>query len=90
MIDTAPPLSRRPVLVDDYLWLPAPSDGLYRYVANPGQRVLKGEILARIKNLYGDEIGTVKAPRDGHLLWSLTHALVMKDTFVMGLGITAG
>ncbi|WP_170984330.1 succinylglutamate desuccinylase/aspartoacylase family protein [Rhodoligotrophos defluvii] len=86
MITSAPPKSRAPVFVDEYLWIPAPHDGFYRYHVNPGQKVEQGQVLAVAENTYGDRLGDVRAPVSGYILWSLTHAFVMKDSFVMGLG----
>ncbi|WP_342641605.1 succinylglutamate desuccinylase/aspartoacylase family protein [Rhodoligotrophos ferricapiens] len=86
MITSAPPKSREPVFVDEYLWVPAPQDGFYRYKVNPGQKIERGEVLAIAENTFGDAIGEVRAPASGFILWSLTHALVMKDSFIMGLG----
>lgn len=86
MVDGAPPKARIPVFVDEYLWIKAPCDGFYRYLVNPGQKVEKGEILARAENTYGEVIGQVEAPASGYILWSLTHALATGDSFIMGLG----
>ena len=86
MIAEAPPKHREPVIIDRYLWIPAPADGIYRYAIEPGQKVGKGTLLATVENTYGDKIASVTAPEDGHVLWRITHALATKDSFVVGLG----
>jgi predicted deacylase len=86
MIDEAPPKRQEPVIIDRYLWIPAPSDGIYRYAVEPAQKVAKGTLLASVENTYGEAIATVTAPEDGHVLWRITHALATKDSFVLGLG----
>jgi predicted deacylase len=86
MIDKGPTKRREPVIIDRYLWIPAPVDGIYRYAIEPGQKVAKGALLATVEDTYGDEIATVSAPEGGHVLWRITHALATKDSFVVGLG----
>lgn len=87
MIDDAPPRKRQPVIIDRYLWIPAPVDGIWRYAVEPAEKVAKGTVLATAENSYGDTIATVRAPEDGHILWRITHALAPKDSFIMGLGV---
>jgi len=62
-------------------------DGLYRYAVEPAQKVPKGAILATAENTYGETLGTVTAPTDGHILWRITHALAPKGGFIVGLGV---
>ncbi|CAN5517113.1 M14 family metallopeptidase [soil metagenome] len=86
MIDEAPPLRRKPAIVTRYHWLPAPADAFYRYSVEPGQRVAKDTLLATGENTYGDIVGELRAPYDGHILWRITHAFAQKDGFIVGLG----
>jgi len=86
MIDNGPPLRRQPVIIDRYLWIEAPGDGLYRYAVEPAQKVAKGAVLAEVENSYGERIASVTAPEDGYVLWRITHALARKGSFVVGLG----
>lgn len=87
MIESAPPKRREPVIVDRYLWVPATADAFYRYRVEAGYEVAKGTVVAVGENTYGETIAEVRAPEDGHILWTLTHALVQKDTFIVGLGV---
>lgn len=86
MIDAAPPLRRTPAVVARYHWLPAPADGFYRYSVEPGQSVRAGDLLAAGENTYGESVGELHAPHDGHILWRITHAFAQKDGFIVGLG----
>jgi predicted deacylase len=86
MIADAPSKLREPVIIDQYLWIPAPADGIYRYAVEPGEKVAKGALLASIEDVFGDEIATVRAPEAGHVLWRITHPLATKDSFIVGLG----
>jgi hypothetical protein len=89
MIAAAPPKRREAVIVDRYLWIPAPADAFYRYRVEAGQKVAKGTVLATGENTYGDTIASVIAPEGGRILWTITHPLAPKDSFIMGLGVTA-
>ncbi len=89
MTAAAPPKRREPVLIDRYVWMPAPADALYRYRVEAGTRVSKGTVVAVAENTYGEAIAEVTAPEDGYILWTITHALVPKDSFIMGLGVPA-
>jgi predicted deacylase len=86
MVDAAPPRRRQPAIIDRYLWIEAPVDGLYRYAVEPAQAVSKGTLLATAENTYGEKIATVTAPEAGHVLWRITHALAPKGSFIVGLG----
>jgi predicted deacylase len=89
MIEDAAPKRRQPVIIDRYLWIEAPVDGLYRYAVEPAQKVAKGAVLATAENTYGETLGTVTAPADGHILWRITHALAPKGSFIVGLGVSS-
>lgn len=87
-ITNTSPLSRRePQLISRYIWIPAPSDGLYRYRVSAGQRVAKGTVLAVAEDTYGETIGEVTAPEDGFILWTVSHAFVPTGSFIMGFGV---
>lgn len=43
--------------------------GLVEKIARPGEKLTKGTVVARIHNLFGDEVEAIKAPVDGYL-WS--------------------
>ena len=87
MIAAAPPRRRAPVIADDYLWIKAPADAFYRYHVEAGQKVGRGMVLAIGENTYGEEVAAILAPADGYILWTITHALVQKDSFIVGLAV---
>jgi predicted deacylase len=87
MISSDPPRRREPVVADEYVWIPAPADALYRYRVEAGQKVAKGMVLATGEDTYGENVAAVLAPEDGYILWTLTHPLVQRDSFIMGLAV---
>ena len=89
MVDTAPPLTRTPVVADRYVWVDAPVDGIYRYRVEPGQRVTAGATLATAEDAFGRTVATVTAPESGWILWRITHALATRGGPLLGLAVSA-
>jgi len=87
MIDSAPAHRRAPILLDRYLWVPAPDAAFYRYRVRPGDKVAKGTMIAEGVDMRNQKVAEVIAPSDGYILWTLTHALVNRDQFIVGLGV---
>jgi predicted deacylase len=87
MIDEAPPHRRAPVLLDDYLWVPAPEAAFYRYRVKPGHKIAKGDVIAEGFDMRNEKIAEVASPSGGYVLWTLTHALVNREQFIAGVGV---
>ena len=88
MIDGPPiPAIRDQVVVGRYLWIETPKPGLLHARAEPGMRVAKGQLLARITDLFGDEIGEIRAPEAGLILWRINHGMAGEGEKVFGLGV---
>jgi predicted deacylase len=50
-------------------------------------RVAKGQLLARLTDLFGDEIGEIRAPEAGLILWRINHGMAGDGEKVFGLGV---
>ena len=88
MIDgPAIPAARDQVVVGRYLWIETPKPGLLHARAEPGMRVAKGQLLARLTDLFGDEIGEIRAPEAGLILWRINHGMAGEGEKVFGLGV---
>jgi predicted deacylase len=81
------PATRDQVVVGRYLWIETPKPGLLHARAEPGMRVAKGQRLARITDLFGDEIGEIWAPEAGLILWRINHGMAGESEKVFGLGV---
>jgi predicted deacylase len=81
------PATRDQVVVGRYLWIETPKPGLLHARAEPGMRVAKGQRLARITDLFGDEIGEILAPAAGLVLWRVNHGMAGEGEKVFGLGV---
>jgi predicted deacylase len=60
------------VLTGDYCFygmVKANRAGLVQKIAEPGAKLKKGDVIARIHNLFGEEVEVITAPTDGYI-WS--------------------
>ena len=84
----APPEPRTPsIRMSAFLGLRASRGGLLTTDVALGARVEKGQILARIHDVYGDLVETVIAPRHGYFVRSTTFAAVAAGERVATLGV---
>ena len=88
------PVTRRPIHVDlfavrmtEFVGVRARKGGMLRTEVELGVRVERGQVLARIVDLYGDEVETIAAPRDGLFVRSTTFSTVGAGERVITLGV---
>jgi predicted deacylase len=67
-------------------WLRCGSAGWWEAAVAVGAEVAGGELLGRVKNLYGDVLEEMLAPRGGVVLFLTTSAAVSDDGLLLGLG----
>jgi uncharacterized protein len=67
-------------------WLRCRAAGWWEVAVGVGEEVAGGDLLGRVKNLYGDVLEEVRAPRDGVVLFLTTSAAVSDDGLLLGLG----
>jgi hypothetical protein len=67
-------------------WLRCREAGWWEAAVAVGAEVAGGELLGRVKNLYGDVLEELQAPRDGVVLFLTTTAAVSDDGLLLGLG----
>jgi hypothetical protein len=73
-------------LVGRFDWLRCRHAGWWEAAAGAGAEVAGGNLLGRVKNLYGDVLEEIFAPRDGVVLFLTTSAAVSDDGLLLGLG----
>ena len=81
------PPTRDQVVTGRYLWIETPRPGLLHARAEPGMRVAQGQTLARILDVFGDEIAQIRAPAAGLVLWRINHGMAGEGEKVFGLGL---
>lgn len=88
MVDgsTAPP-RRRQIAIAAYRFLTAPEDGLLTAVVSPGTPVREGQRLFTRRDLFGREVGDVRAPVAGHLIWCSSHLAARTGAWIGAIGI---
>jgi predicted deacylase len=73
-------------LVGAFDWLRCREAGWWEAAVPVGAEVAAGDVLGRVKNLYGDVLEEISAPRDGVVLFLTTSAAVSDDGLLLGLG----
>jgi len=79
-----PPPQTRSVGVFD--WLRCRRGGWWEARVDAGAEVRRGDLLGWVKDLYGDVLEEIQAPRDGVVLFLTTSAAVDDDGLLLGLG----
>jgi hypothetical protein len=72
--------------VGTFEWLRCRDAGWWEAAVGVGAEVADGDLLGRVKNLYGDVLEEIRAPTDGAVLFLTTSAAVSDDGLLLGLG----
>jgi predicted deacylase len=80
------PPSREMRFVGAFDWLRCREAGFWQAAVPVGEEVAGGTVLGRVRNLYGDVLEEIYAPRDGVVLFLTTSAAVANDGLLLGLG----
>jgi uncharacterized protein len=72
--------------VGSFVWLRSEHEGWWDAAVRAGDEVAEGCLLGRIRNLWGDELEEIRAPRDGVVLFGTTSPAVEADGLLLGLG----
>jgi predicted deacylase len=73
--------------VGSFVWLRCEHEGWWDAAVGSGDEVSEGEPLGRVRDLWGDELETIVAPRDGVVLFVTTSPAVAADGLLLGLGV---
>jgi uncharacterized protein len=80
----------RPLLpqrtVGSFIWLRSEHEGWWDAAVGSGDEVAEGALLGRVRNLWGDTLEEIHAPRDGVILFITTSPAVGADGLLLGLG----
>jgi predicted deacylase len=68
------------------VWLRAREGGWWDAAVGPGDEPAAGEVLGRMRNLWGDVLEEVVAPDDGVILFVTSSPAVPADGLLLGLG----
>ena len=88
MLPGGPPPPRPDLrTVGSFVWLRCAHEGWWDAAVGSGDEVAEGELLGRMRDLWGDELETIRAPRDGVVLFVTTSPAVAADGLLLGLGV---
>jgi predicted deacylase len=79
-----PPAGMR--TVGSFIWLRCKDAGWWESAVGAGDEVGEGALLGRVRNLFGDVLEEIHAPRDGVVLFLTTSPAVAADGLLLGLG----
>jgi uncharacterized protein len=75
-----------PVEIDQFTWLRSPVEGMWYPSVDVGARVLDGQNIGRIGNLYGDTLVEISAPHDGVILFITSAPAMPQDGLIIAVG----
>jgi uncharacterized protein len=73
--------------VGSFVWLYATAGGWWDAAAPAGTEADEGDVLGRVRNLWGDELEEIRAPAPGVVLFVTTSPAVDDGGLLLGLGI---
>jgi len=79
-----PPREQRQV--GSFIWLRSTNEGWWETAVGSGDVVTEGQLLGRVRNLWGDALEEVSAPRGGVILFVTTSPAVAANGLLLGLG----
>jgi uncharacterized protein len=77
-----------PVEIEQFTWLRSPVEGMWYPSVEVGARVLEGQNIGRIGNLYGDTLTEISAPHDGVVLFITSAPAMSQDGLIIAVGGT--
>ncbi len=83
---SAHPRPASPV-IDTYLWITAPKQGLLETRFAAGDRVRQGQLLARLRDPFGAVLADVLAPVDGYAMFRISLMFVAEGDLVTAIGV---
>ena len=87
MLPGAPEPPARPMRhVSGNVWLRSENEGWWEAAVRAGDEVQAGNVLGRVRDLWGDVLEVISAPDDGVVLFLTTSAAVEADGLLLGLG----
>jgi uncharacterized protein len=79
-----PPAGQR--TVGSFVWLRCERAGWWDAAVRAGDEVRQGDVIGRVRDLWGGELEQIRAPRDGVVLFITTSPAVGDEGLLLGLG----
>ena len=75
-----------PVEIEEFTWMRSPVEGMWYPSVEVGARVLEGQNIGRIGNLYGDTLAEINSPHDGVVLFITSAPAMPYDGLIISVG----
>jgi predicted deacylase len=75
-----------PVEIEQFTWLRSPVEGMWYPSVEVSARVLEGQNIGRIGNLYGDTLTEISAPHNGVVLFVTSAPAMPQDGLIIAVG----
>ena len=82
----APAISYSRTMVQNGRYLDAPASGCWYPQKKPGDRIQKGELLGEIRNIYGEQLCSIRAEVDGVVLYQTASLGIETGTPMIAYG----
>jgi predicted deacylase len=86
-VETPPALDREPIVCRSSSWLRTEAGGLLELLFGLTDQVQKGDVLARLRDPFGHELVTYKAPHDGIVIGMTRTPVAVPGTRFCHLGV---
>ncbi|MDQ7844255.1 MAG: M14 family metallopeptidase [Armatimonadota bacterium] len=86
MISGQEVLYASPRRLERFVWLRAPTQGLFYPAVSAGQTVEAGQPVGEVRDLFGEPVGDLRAPASGPVLFVVTALAVRRDDPLLGIG----
>jgi predicted deacylase len=80
----SPPATQRQVA--SFIWLRSQHEGWWDWAVEAGEEVSAGQVLGRIRDLWGDVREEIAAPQDGAVLFITSSPATVANGLLLGLG----
>jgi uncharacterized protein len=75
-------------VVNAFTWLTSPAEGMWYPAVGVGDQVNEGQMIGRVRDLFGEPIADIESPHDGVVLFVTSNPAMRENGLVMAIGAT--
>ena len=89
MLDGEPEALPDPALMRDFVWVRAERGGFFRRAVVAGDHIIKGGVIGRMADLWGEPRDEITSPVDGVAIFTTTSPAIADGGLLIGIGVPA-